>query len=464
MSTTDRVQQRNLVLLWASQFINTAGLMMLVPIMPFYVQGMGLTGTAEIQTWAGVAIAAPALALTLATPLWGRLGDRVGRHWMVVRALIGLALSMLVMALAGNPITLVIGRLLQGSLGGVVEAAQAFAGAAGPGSKRGSALGKSFSATAAGSLTGPLAGGALIGAGQLGTLMLAIAALAIALAGACAVGLREPRASTPEPAPTREHTAAGGRARRAGFWHVPGAVPLAVAAVGAYFGVYGFIPIFAEHVQHSTTTGQAGLWVGIFQSLTWAATLIASFWWGRHNDRLQRPVRALAIATGVCAVSIAAQALPLGTAALIVLRFLQGASFAALAQSLFFHFSRHAPPEHRSGYVGAANSFLLAGQSAGPLLTGPMAVILPTPASIAIMGAAGAVACLCSLAAARTETTREDTGPDLPTAHSFPPVHRRMSGKLHPSAEPTIPIRPIARVPLNQSGARRPDSTGQHHQ
>ncbi|GAB3683895.1 MFS transporter [Saccharopolyspora tripterygii] len=460
MSTTDRVQRRNLVLLWASQFINTAGLMMLVPIMPFYVEDMGLTGTAEIQTWAGVAIAAPALALTVATPLWGRLGDKIGRHWMVVRALVGLAISMLVMATAGNPLMLVVGRLLQGSLGGVVEAAQAFASAAGPGNKRGSALGKSFSATAAGSLTGPLLGGALIGAGELNSLMLAIAALAAVLAAACALGLREPRAS--QPAPAHAQTAPGARARRTGFWQVPGAVPLAVAAAGAYFGVYGLIPVFAEHVQQSVTPGQAGLWVGIFQSLTWGATLIASFWWGQHNDRVQRPIHALAIASAVSAVSIAAQALPLGTAGLIVLRLLQGASFAALAQSLFFHFSRHAPSERRSGYVGTANSFLLAGQSAGPLLAGPMALVFPTPVSIAIMGGSCAVAALCCLRAARTETASEDTTTDASPANRHSPVLRQMSGELNLTAEQTLPIHISPRSSARQNGSHRPDRVSEH--
>ncbi|WP_338596828.1 MFS transporter [Saccharopolyspora sp. SCSIO 74807] len=447
-------QRRNLVLLWASQFINTAGLMMLVPIMPFYVEGMGITGTAAIQTWAGVAIAAPALALTVATPLWGRLGDRVGRHWMVVRALVGLALSMLVMAVAGNPIMLVLGRLLQGSLGGVVEAAQAFAGAAGPGNKRGSALGKSFSATAAGSLAGPIAGGVLVGAGGLSNLMVGIAALAGLLAAACAVGLREPR-SSPVSEPASVHAGVQGGRRRSGFWRVPGAAPLAVAAVGAYFGVYGLIPVFAEQVQQTFPAGQAGLWVGIFQSLTWGATLITSFWWGRHNDRGQRPVRSLALASGVCAVSITAQALPLGAVGLIVLRLLQGASFAALAQSLFFHFSRHAPEDRRSGYVGAANSFLLAGQSAGPLLAGPMAILFPSPISIALMGAACGVAFVCCLGATRAENEHAEPTRGSACDSGQPPVLRKMSGTLDLPAEQTSPLPPITGTVTTTSDRRR---------
>ncbi|WP_338600322.1 MFS transporter [Saccharopolyspora sp. SCSIO 74807] len=438
MSTAAGLHRRNLALLWASQFINTAGLMMLVPIMPFYVQSLGVQGTAAVQTWAGAAIAAPALALTVATPLWGHLGDRVGRHWMVVRALAGLATAMVVMATAANPIVLILGRLLQGGLGGVVEAAQAFASAAGPQGRRGSSLGKSFSATAAGSLTGPLLGGLLVGAGQLNDLMLTIAALAVLLAVACAAGLREEPAikhSTPATTPT----ASDNGASRIGFMHVPGAIPLAVAAVAVYLGVYGLIPVFAAHVQQTFANSQAELWVGVFHSLTWGATLIASFWWGRHNDQAERPLRALAWASAGCAVSIAAQALPVGTAGLIGLRLLQGACFAALAQSLFFHVSRHAPPQRRSSYVGTANSFLLIGQSAGPLLAGPMAVVFPTPISIALLGASCAVAGVCCLRASTAESAAVHNDEHTLTTETLPRLPTSMSGTLDLPSEQTLP-------------------------
>lgn len=391
-------ERRNLRLLWLGQFVNTTGLMMLVPVMPFYVRELGVHGLTAVQTWAGAAIAAPALALTVATPLWGRLGDRVGRRWMVVRALVGLALAMAVMAAAHTPLALLAGRLLQGCLGGVVEAAAAFAGSTGPSGKRGSALGKSFSATAAGALVGPLAGGILVGTGGMRELMLGIAAMAVVLAVACALGLSEP------PRPKPAHAASRGPVRPGAPRHalnpprprlrdhVPGAVPLAAAAVLVYFGVYGLIPVFAEQVTTTAGPSTASTWVGVLQSVTWGATLLASAGWGRHNDRTQRPVHVLAVAAGVCAVAIAAQALPLDPAALIPLRILQGVAFAALAQSLYFHVSASAPRGQIGGAVGSANSFFLFGQAAGPLLAGPFVALLPVPAVITVLAAACGVA------------------------------------------------------------------------
>ena len=63
--------------------------------------------------WAGAAVAAPALPLALVTPLWGRLGDRIGHRWMVVRALLGLAAAMGIMAIADTPVVFLLAPLLQ---------------------------------------------------------------------------------------------------------------------------------------------------------------------------------------------------------------------------------------------------------------------------------------------------------------------------------------------------------------
>lgn len=401
-SYSGAAHRRNLVLLWAGQFVNTAGLMMLVPIMPFYLQGMGTASVAATQTWAGVAIAAPALALTVATPFWGRVGDRIGRKWMVVRALLGLAVAMGVMATATTPLLLVAGRLLQGTLGGVVEAAAAFAGSVGSGAKRGSSLGKSFSATAAGALAGPIAGGMFVGNGGLRPLMLVIAAAAVLLAAACALGLREP-AREPTGSDTVTRSSRRSR-RRPSVMTVPGAVPLALAAIGAYFGVYGLIPVFAAQV--STTVpnqSSASVWVGVLYSVMWAATLLGSFYWGKHNDASKRPLRTFALAAAACAASIAPLALPIDPTLLIPLRLVQGFAFAALAQSLFLHFGNHAPERHRSGFVSSANSFLLIGQAAGPLLAGPLIGLMPVALTVVAMAATCGIGSVLAAAPARAE-------------------------------------------------------------
>lgn len=373
-------RRRNLKLLWLAQFVNTAGLMMLVPIMPLYMEQLG--AGARTGLWAGAAVAAPALPLALVTPLWGRLGDRIGRKWMVVRALIGLAAAMGVMAVADTLVVFVLARLLQGTVGGVVEAASAFVSGDGDDDERGSALGRSYSATAAGALTGPLVGGALLATGQLSAFMLALALAATALAVFSTIALKE-RPCEPDHTPPQSSERTD---RRRGWFTstIRELRPLVLAASFlAYFGVYGLIPVFATYVEGLVTVpASAGPWIGGLHAVMWSGTFVGSFWWGSVNDRRRDPLRVLTLATLVTAASVVMQSWTPVPLALVPLRFVQGFCFAAIAQSVLLHASDAAPPHQRAGYVGVANAFLLGGQFTGPLVAGAaMALMAATHAA-----------------------------------------------------------------------------------
>jgi MFS family permease len=390
LAERDRVR-RNLRLLWFSQFVNTAGLMMLVPIMPLYMERLG--AGAHTGLWAGAAVAAPALPLALVTPLWGRLGDRIGRKWMVVRALLGLAVAMGVMAAAGTPVAFMLARLLQGTFGGVVEAATAFVSGDGDDDERGSALGRSYSATAAGALTGPLVGGALLATGRLQGLMLLLALAAAVLAVLCAVALRERGDSGAGTGPSSPAT---DRAR--GWWTTaarelrPGVL---AASFFAYFGVYGLIPVYATYIEGLLNdAASAGPWIGGLHAVMWTGTLVGSFWWGRVNDRRREPLRALAVAALVTAASMVVQAWTPEPIALVPLRFLQGFCFAAIAQSVLLHAGDRAPTEQRAGYVGVANAFLLGGQFTGPLVAGAALAVMAPSSAATVAGVAVLLAAL----------------------------------------------------------------------
>ena len=157
--TNVAVWYRNFRLLWLSQFISIAGLTILVPLLPIYIASLQALSVTEIQLWSGLAIAAPAITTMVSSPLWGKLGDKISRKWMVLRALLGLAVCLFLMSLCTTPLQFVVVRLLQGLFGGVVDASNAFATSEAPDDMRGKVLGKLQSAISAGSLVGPLIGG-----------------------------------------------------------------------------------------------------------------------------------------------------------------------------------------------------------------------------------------------------------------------------------------------------------------
>lgn len=413
---------RDLPILWGAQFLNTAALMMLVPVMPFYVERLGVSDPGSVALWSGLALAAPALMLTLTTPLWGWVGDRVGRKWMVVRALVGLAISMGVVASAATPIALVAGRLLQGALGGVVEAAAAFVGGESAEGERGRALGRSYSATASGAVVGPALGGFLIAGDSIRTLMFTTAVLAALAALACAIWLRGRRSGArPDAAPRL-------RESMLGALREPEMRALFGAGLTAHLAIYGLVPVFALSVRSQLAdASSAGAWVGMLHALTWGAAIAGSVWWGRRNDRVSDASESFVLAAALCAGSILLQAVPPTPWVLIPLRIVQGFCFAALAQSVFLHAVRDAPTGAQSAQIGVANSFLLAGQVAGPLLVAVALLVISPSTTIILLALCCAAAAVLPVRAATPRRAASRSPGASPSRSSVAVAGRRTS-------------------------------------
>ncbi|ASS74024.1 hypothetical protein CIG75_02860 [Tumebacillus algifaecis] len=397
MSWTAVQRRQSLRILWSGQFLAIAGLTVLVPLLPFYLRELGATA-GENSFWTGMALAAPAVTLCLTSPLWGRVGDRHGRKWMVARALFGLALSLFLMAMVQSPLALFLCRLLQGACGGVVDAASAYAASEAPEEERGQVLGKLQGATAAGSLFGPLIGGLLADVIGFRQLLLLMAVLTAASGVLTSVALRESK-------PKRVAKSEQGRVHHS-FTRVFVEMlqhrrlrAFLIAGLLAQTGIYGLVTAFAPHVELLLgSSDRAASWVGILQALTWGAGLLGAAWWGKRNDR-HSIENNMFWALALCGLSIALQALPQEASGLIPLRLLQGFAFAALLQSVFLAVAQETGRQSRGERIGAANSFLVLGQIIGPLLGGVLGGIWTTGAVFVAMGALFIVGALCMMCA-----------------------------------------------------------------
>jgi MFS family permease len=393
MTAMDSSRQ-NLRVLWTGQLLAITGLTVMVPFLPFHMEALGASGAAT-GLWSGLALAAPAVVLMVAAPLWGRLGDRIGRKWMMVRALGGLAMSLVLMGLATTPLQFLLCRLLQGACGGVADAAAAFASAEAPPEARGRVLGTLQSATAVGSLAGPLLGGPLIDVWGLRPLLVATGLITGASALAALGLLREARQGTPAAALPPVLGALLGVLRH------PQIRAFAFAGLCAQAGAYGLVTVFAPHVRGLLTDpGQAASWVGGLQAVAWAAGAVGAPWWGRRNDAGAVGPHFIAASLG-CAVSIALQGLALPVLWLLPLRALQGFCFSALAQSVLLRLGREAAAEHQGVQLGAANTFLMLGQIAGALV-GALLAGLVAPSWIFVFMAGCFVLAATLVWAART--------------------------------------------------------------
>jgi DHA1 family multidrug resistance protein-like MFS transporter len=342
-----------------------AGMALILPILPLIVRDLGIEEVARVQRWSGAIFAAPFLFAALMTPVWGWVGDRVGRKAMVVRALLGLSVAIFLMGFARRPVELLALRIVQGMVSGFIPAAIALVSASAPRAQMGYALGTLSSAQAAGVVVGPLLGGLLADAFGFRNLFFITAAIEVGCGLAVFFLVHETR---------HARGVDRGSVRTNARYALHG--PIAIALCGLFLTqtsivlVQPFFALFVESlgVERARLSSATGLLFGI----TGLTTLIAAPRWGRISDRIGRR-RALLIAFAAGCVVFALQAAVRNVEGLFVLRALQGLCAAAMLPALYATIAAHAPDARRGGIVAFGSSATLLGGLAGPVLGGLLA-------------------------------------------------------------------------------------------
>jgi len=135
---------------------NTSG-----PIVPFFLQDLGVHDAVHIKFFTGLINALPAIALALAAPIWGHLADNFGRKPMLLRAMFGGVVVLVLQGLVTDPWSLLILKILQGAITGTVAAATVMVASAVPTEEAGASLGLLQMAVFLGASVGPMFGGVI---------------------------------------------------------------------------------------------------------------------------------------------------------------------------------------------------------------------------------------------------------------------------------------------------------------
>lgn len=360
-----RYWRRNLVVCVFGSFTTLLSLSMLLPFLPLYVQQLGVTSSSAVIQWSGVAFGATFLGTAVTAPLWGHLADRFGRKPMVVRAAIGMAITMSLIGVAHSVAELVVLRLLAGLLGGYASSSIVMIGAQTPRERSGWALGTLSTGALTGNLVGPLVGGFLPAwVGIRGTFF--VGGALIAVAAMATVFLvredfeRETDASTHaktafEPAAPVERGLL---------------MTLLFTAMMVLLANMSIEPIITVYVrQLGVADGHLTRVAGIVMAASALGSMLTAPRLGALADQIGsgKVIVGCLLATGVAMVP---QAFVTHWWQLALLRILMGMSLAGLLPSIAKLVRQSVPDRHIGKTLGYLQSSQFAGQVVGPLVGG----------------------------------------------------------------------------------------------
>lgn len=159
--TEKTIWKKNLFVLSIAVFIAGIAFSEIMPFLSLYINTLGNFSHQQLNFWSGIVYSGTFIISAIVSPWWGKLADKKGRKPMILRAGIGMSIVIASMGLVQNVWQLLLLRMLQGIFAGFISNSNALVATETPKTNSGQALGTIASAITAGTLLGPLVGGAL---------------------------------------------------------------------------------------------------------------------------------------------------------------------------------------------------------------------------------------------------------------------------------------------------------------
>lgn len=331
--------------LMATAFVDMVGLLMIIPLMPFYVQTLSGSGIDFLGMHFGIGIiigfivAAFTVAQLLSAPMWGRFSDRVGRRPTLLIALGAAGIAYLIFGFAHSLLVLFLSRIVQGAGGGTVGVIQAYVADSTDPKDRARALGWLSATTNLGVALGPVLGSFAIALGERdlmpgpATLQMGQAAPGIIAAGLCLLNMIFVARYLKESRDFSEQLQAG-EVRRGSFQAIGRVIShsgepssrliwIYAISIGAYQGTFTVLALFlnVRFAVTKETIGYFFMYIGAISVFTRVLLLGRMVdWLGEAN--LSR-LGLVLLATGVLGMplsrnfgmlAVAVALIPLGTA------------------------------------------------------------------------------------------------------------------------------------------------------
>ncbi|WP_088834342.1 MFS transporter [Paenibacillus tyrfis] len=364
--------QVNLIVLWVGQFLVMAGMTMIVPFLPLYLQELGLHDPHSVATWAGVIFAGNFVTSFIFQPIWGGLADRYGRKVMLLRSGFGMAIVMTLMGFSTSAWHLLLLRLLNGTVSGFVPAGVALMSATTPREKVGFAMGTLQSGSVAGSILGPFLGGLLAEWIGFRNIFFVTGATLFAASLLAAVLVKETfDAKKALQKPKQSMLAAFNELRR--ISQLPSLYSVTFLIQFSLLSVMPLLPLFVQQLHGQDE--MLAFYAGLVGSVTGFSNMIASPIFGKLSDRIG-PEKILVTCLLGAAVASVPQAFVHNVWQLCAARFFLGIFLGGLLPTVNALIRKYTPNGMESRSYSFNTSALAAGNMLGPVVGGAISGVM----------------------------------------------------------------------------------------
>jgi DHA1 family multidrug resistance protein-like MFS transporter len=351
------------------QFLMTGAFGFLSPIVPLMLPGLGVTSVEGVDIWSGAITGATSFVAAFASPVWGRIADRRGRKFALLRSSCAIAIFTGVMGLSTNVWQFFAARALMGMFAGFSTSAIALVASQVPERRLGYALGWLASGQMVGSLIGPVLGGILADVtGSYRTPFYITSAVTFAGLGLVWLLVREN--FTPPKEGTRSRSMLSSIQLLVGS---AGLMALFFVLLMAQLSVRTVQPVITIFVQELIgSPPQIATLAGIAFSITGLANLVASPFLGNRSDIIGYR-RVLLICLLGATLTSAPQIFVDSYWLFVVERFAIGLFIGGILPTANALIGRSVARENRGTVYGMTASATFLGNSLGPLMGGTIA-------------------------------------------------------------------------------------------
>ena len=359
----------------------------------FIHQDLGVPKGSQLDLWTAATASVSGLSMAIASPIWGILGDRYGRKPMLIRSMVGGAITVGLIYFARSPTELLVLRLLQGATSGTVAAATALVAAETPRNRVGWALGVVTSAVALGSAIGPVVGG----------LAAALLGLRLMFLGG---GILLLLSTVPVLFVVREGPIRRRQGPQAGVLDLIKQRPGTLHALGVLIGAQGLVSVCNSATQQlvvlrlieMVTSGVSAV-TGVAFGLAGVASSGAAVFYTQVTQRVGY-VRTTALAAVMVAVAVSLIAIAPWAAVVVAGVALNGLFSGVVIPATASMIGLETPPEAQSTVFGANASSVALGFAIGPAIGGAVAATVNVSAALVVVAVlALALAALIALGA-----------------------------------------------------------------